>query len=705
MNVMSNDLLNTAERGPTASTGGPRRDIMSLVRLVRRNWVTMLIAVLITTALGLLFVLIVEPSYRSTIRILLDQNRTGDVGGGGGLSQETNVDEYIATQVAMFQSDVIIRRVAETLALDGERRLILSAPRAEEEASPNATATSTEDNNQPVVDALRRTLSVYRLDRSFVVEVAVTSSDPALSQSIADAVGAAYITDQGESYARSLSQAGNWLEERIEDLRRQSLEASQVVERFRAASGIRSTEGQLISDQQLTGLSNQYVLAEANVSRLQSRFDVYRAAVETGDITALVGLRGGGEQGEASAPLFALGTDYLNAVERERRVVATFGQDNAQLPAIRAELERLSRQLLEEARRQLASYGSELAAARTQLVNLEQSMQSAAGRSENSNVPLVQLRSLEQRANSLQTLYQTYLQRYQETLQRQSLPLNAARMISGAEQASRPVFPNTKIVLAFAVVFGLAAGSAVSIGREFFDNSVRTADDLRTLGIEMIGYSPRQSAGAKTADSARLRRGLAAAFKPSVGGRKPVFICVVSCRSGEGRTFLTEVLANALAYSGQTIALFDFSAEIPSVKELASESGAVPAIRRKPPGASRLNDGIDSLTFDGGLNSFFDLRRLVLESSGGTRETLSRYDVILLDLPPLGTAVEARALADAVDAILFAVEWGRTDKDLVANVLASGPSFRNKIYGAVLTKVDPPEMRRYDPTSAPAELL
>jgi succinoglycan biosynthesis transport protein ExoP len=703
MNVMRNDLLDAADRGPVVSTGEPRREIVRLVRMARRSWLTILIAVVITTALGLLFVMIVEPSYRSTIRILLDQNRTGEVGGGAGLSQETNVDEYIATQVAMFQSDVITKRVAEKLALDGERRLVLRELPVAQETSRDVAAEPTEEDNQAVVDALRRTLSVYRLDRSFVVELAVTSSDAALSQSIADAIGAAYISDQSESYAQSLTQAGNWLEERIEDLRRQSLEASQVVERFRAASGIRSTEGQLISDQQLTGLSNQYVLAEANVSRLQSRYDVYSAAVSKGDITALVGLRAGGEQDETSAPLVALGTDYLNAAERERRVAATFGQNNAQLPAIRAELERLSRQVLDEARRQLASYGSELAAARTQLVNLEGSMQSAAGRSENSNVPLVQLRSLEQRANSLQTLYQTYLQRYQETLQRQSLPLNGARMISGAEQASRPVFPNTKIVLAFAVIFGLGAGAAVSVGREFFDNSVRTADDLRALGVELIGSSPRQGAGAMTTEIARLRRALAAATKPHAGAGKPMLVCVVSCRPGEGRTFLTETLANALAYGGQAVALFDFSAEAPASKGPATDGKAAPGIRTKPAAASRLVEGIDTLTFDGGLSSYPDLRRLLLEGSGSTREALSRYDVILLDLPPIGTAIEARGLADAVDAIVLAVEWGRTDRDLVAAMLASGPTFRSKVSGAVLTKVNPSEMRKYDPGSTSAD--
>jgi succinoglycan biosynthesis transport protein ExoP len=203
-----------------------------------------------------------------------------------------------------------------------------------------------------------------------------------------------------------------------------------------------------------------------------------------------------------------------------------------------------------------------------------------------------------------------------------------------------------------------------------------------------------------TPEIAHLRRALAAVLKPTAAARKPVFVCVVSCRPGEGRTFLTEIFANALASSGQAVAFFDFSTEALASNSSAGRSEAPPAIRRKTPGDSGLDEGIDSLTFENGMNLWMDLRRLSVEGSGSAREVLSRYDVILLDVPPLGTAIEVRALAEAVDAVVFAVEWGRTDQDLVAAVLASSPSFRKKISGAVLTKVSPSQMRKYDPGSA-----
>lgn len=698
MTAMRPDPMEPLDNFSAGSTGEPRREVLRLLRMVRRNWPIIASCALGALALGILFVAVVEPSYRSTVHILLDQSRTGEASESASLSQGSNIDEYIATQVAIFQSDVIIGRVAQSLSLDGEGNLQL-------EPGPGARLEAIDGSNDaiPVFNALRRAISVYRLDRSFVIEVAANSPDPAVSQFIADTVGSAYIADQTESYAQSLSQAGNWLEERIESLRRQSLEAAEAVEDFRIQSGIRATDGQLISDQQLTGLSNQFVLAEANVARLQSRYDVYNAAIESGDIATLSGLLTSAAEGETTYAGSAAG-DYLSATERERAISATFGEDNAQLPAIRAEAERLSGRVLVEARGRLAAYGNELQAARAQLNELEGSMGSAVTRSQSSNLPLVQLRSLEQRANSLQSIYQTYLQRYQETLQRQSLPLNGARAISGAEQASRPVFPNSKIVLAFSLLLGLGLGAAASIGREFFDNSLRTTDDLKRIGLETIGYAPADPATpAARIQSDRLRRALLSSIHPG-HGRGPLFVAFVSRKADEGSDRLTVLLAETLADEGYSTAILDLSKG--EERGPPARRFGLPWFRHGPavslkPSAPKPSLPEPSRTpvprIAGSFQTLWQMKARTKERS--VPDNLSAHDVVMVDLPSLSSAVELATVAETMDVIIIAVEWGRSDADAVREMIGGSLVLQSKIKGAVLTNVDLRRHGRYEARS------
>lgn len=73
------------------------------------------------------------------------------------------------------------------------------------------------------------------------------------------------------------------------------------------------------------------------------------------------------------------------------------------------------------------------------------------------------------------------------------------------------------------------------------------------------------------------------------------------------------------------------------------------------------------------------------------------YAFIIIDLPPLIPIVDARAVANFVDAYIYIVEWGRTRIDTAKHSLCNAPELYKRLLGVVLNKVDMTKLRRYEP--------
>jgi succinoglycan biosynthesis transport protein ExoP len=65
-----------------------------------------------------------------------------------------------------------------------------------------------------------------------------------------------------------------------------------------------------------------------------------------------------------------------------------------------------------------------------------------------------------------------------------------------------------------------------------------------------------------------------------------------------------------------------------------------------------------------------------------------RYDVVLLDVPPIFALAEARVLARVADTTLFCVRWGKTPRRIVRAAITSLQEAGVSIIGAALTRVD-----------------
>src|SRR5690606_19767844 len=91
----------------------------------------------------------------------------------------------------------------------------------------------------------------------------------------------------------------------------------------------------------------------------------------------------------------------------------------------------------------------------------------------------VELQGLQQKAQALATLYQSFLARYSEAAQQRSFPIAQARVISQAGDPTSASSPRKTLVLGLSLVLGLFAGAGAGALGEFRERFFRTAEDVQ----------------------------------------------------------------------------------------------------------------------------------------------------------------------------------------------------------------------------------
>ena len=148
----------------------------------------------------------------------------------------------------------------------------------------------------------------------------------------------------------------------------------------------------------------------------------------------------------------------------------------------------------QEMNRILAGLASEVEVARKKEAQLAQSfqeMESQLGDAAHSGLRLVQL---QREADANRSIYETFLSRYKQAMEQESLAMPDARLISRAVPPEDPIYPNKLRFLLIGIVGGLAVGGGLAFLREGFDRRIRQTSEIETVtGIPVFGFLPKVS--------------------------------------------------------------------------------------------------------------------------------------------------------------------------------------------------------------------
>lgn len=603
----------------------------------------------------------------------------------------------------------------------------------------------TEAERKAAADAARKEQAVMmlqanvmaeRMGRSYVISIGYRSTDPQLAAAITRSYADAFVADQLDASFDATEKAAVWLQGRLEELRTSSQAAALEVEKFRAENGLAAARGETIAEQQLSDLNAQLILAQADTAKAKARYDQYRAIVESGPEAAVSNSTLSAE--EAGNPLIAeLKKRYSSVSKREQEISSGFGPNHAQAVALRKEQADLSNQILRELKQLSETYRNAFEVAQSRETALRNSVSEATGQNSTANQAQVRLRELQQQATALSTLYQTFLSRYEEASQQRSFPIAKVRVISEATLPRSASSPRTSLVLGFSLVLGLMMGAGLGALNEFNERFFRTAEDVRErLGLKFLGYLPLLASGddkkpllqdiketspqrlSPAAERrARMRYAVespASMFAETLRNTKIAadvvlqdvpskVIGVVSMLPGEGKSTVAANLAGLLASNGVKTLLIDGDLRNPGLSRalgIDAERGLVEAVVGDQgwQSVARVDRQSKLAIVPAVVRGRFSHTSELLSSAGMRRfidDAKASFDYIVVDLPPLGPVVDAKAFSPLADGFVLVAEWGATPRPLVRSILAAEPQIAMKTLGLVLNKVDLKRLPKY----------
>nr|WP_274533660.1 polysaccharide biosynthesis tyrosine autokinase [Rhizobium sp. Leaf341] len=742
MQVHNSDFVGHSQ---IEKAGGNQFDVLDIewmLGIARRQWRVVAAGAFLAALAGLIYVMTAVPLYTADISVLLDSEKNQLVEelsmSGAGLEDET----ALLSQVEVLTSETIGLAVVDKLKL-GEDPVFMAEPRSilgtvlapvrALMSIPKWFASKQVEDDAAARRAqaqliLSRNMSVDRVGKTYVLRIGYTSPSPQMAAKIANAIGDAYVVDKLNSKYESTRRASAWLQERIVELRQKALETDLAVQKFRTANGLVSTGSQLVSDQQLSELNTALITAQAETAKAQARLDRIQSIVSSGQSDAIV------TDVLDSSVSTELRKKYLDSAKLEGEISKKLGPNHVQAVRLRAEMAEYKRLMFEEVNRIAESYRSEVDVAAAREKSLQDSVSKATNISATANETQVQLRELERESDTYRTLYQTFLQRYQEAVQQQSFPVTEARIISSASAPEKASYPRKPLVLALFVIMGAAAGTGIGAFREFRDRFFRTGDQVRDiLKQEYLGAAPlvieskqprntlqvgevnprlinKQSsisdyvldnplsAFAETLRSAKIAADL------SILSNKCKVIGIVSTLPGEGKSTVSTNFAELLASQGNRTVLIDADLRNPGTTRMLARHAQAGILEilldDKAPQDVLLSNPRTKLAF---LPAVIKHRvphsseLLISPAMRGLIAKLSQhFDYIIVDLPPVGPVVDARAMASTIiDAFVYVVEWGQTARRVVRHTLNTEPQIASKCLGVILNKVDNEKMKLY----------
>lgn len=715
---------------PSHEGGGQLIDLMVLVEVLKRQWSVIVLCVGIAIGAGLLYIASAAPRYTASVLVMIDTRRNQLLQGQRVVGDQQLDAGFVESQVEVIKSDSVSLSVVRELKLlddpafgggtPGLVARVVDTAKSVFGADVQSSA-SVERRENAIVKALSSRTQARRTGLTYVIQISYTDGSQERAARIANGIADAYMVGELEARYQATRRASRWLQERIKELRDQATNAELAVQKFRSENNIIDTGRGLMTEQQLSDLNSQLAAARAATAEARARLDriVDIENNEIPDGTVVDALR--------SDVITRLRAQYLDLSARESAISRQYGATHSAAANLRNQMTEIRRSMRDQLRQISETYKSEFEIARSRERSLQESMTALIDQVGANSPAVVKLKDLESSAQASRNLYDTFLQRFMESTQQQTIPISEARVISPAAESPNKTWPKTPLILAVSVFMGFGIGFFIAWAREMLSRQFRTSNDVeRVLGIECLGILPKVGEAASgegaqigsTADHDPIRyaidhplsrfaevlRNTKVAIDVGRLTRDVKVIGIVSALPNEGKSTIAANLGHLLAQAKYRVLLIDGDLRNPSLSRSMcpnAHAGLLQALAN-PSNFQQLTvkDPTSGLAFLPTVIRGRLAQSAELLSSPAMSQLLDRarqeFDYVLIDLAPITPVIDVKAICPMTDALVGVVEWGQTGQQAVREAFESSEQIRDRLIGVILNKADPVMLKRIE---------
>ncbi len=723
------NMTDAFERGPLpgrrASGNDGDGDSVDLRELFRGIWQDKYIILASTIFCGIMAALLVSqvtPRYSSLAQVLLDPRERRVITNEQVVSDLKLSDQVMASELSIMRSNVLMQAViaeidqAQPGALDAIDPILREPTQVDLAKAYVKTLLKTKlglgGDDEPLSDdiltsarverltwAIRRGVDLWRDGDAYVITILAETEDPELSTLLAGTIADQYVRQQLEGRRLSATQAADWLEKRVEELRQQVEIAEDAVEDYRARSLEDNGSSFDIITQRMVSLNDELVNARVERVAAESRYNEIERLIRDSGFEALGSMITSETIEDLNARRLAIKASDAQWAER-------FGDNHPERKRLNSQLAEVDRALVAEFQRALDAQRNDVQIARIREQTMRDSLDEAERQFLSISRSSIGLRQLEREAEAARNMYTDLLNRYAETRTQEQLQQADARIIERATLPGAPSAPRPKLMTMLGLMIGAAFGFAFVVFRQLTNTTYRTLSELvHDTGLPVLSAIPERKwhnlgAAIEEVDSDTLGQVAEGVRKLrnelSIGDddSDAQTIALLSPLQDEGKTTTTVLLARLAEMANKLVIVVDCDFRQNSIQSeyrFQMEHDFGDLIR----GDCSLLEAVNS---DTGLG--FDLlaarapqpEAADLLTTGWLKSMLddlkSYYDVVLVNCPAVLPVAETMVLARAVDQRVLLVRHAATSKSAVKRCLGMLDHNRLDVTGSVLTRVE-----------------
>jgi polysaccharide biosynthesis transport protein len=678
----------------------PAFDLRAIWALLYRNRLAIILILAAAFLIGLASILFTPRVYQASASVQIDQQTTKVLG-----TEDTepviggqDADRFLQTQVDVLNSRAMAKRVSDRLALDKSDDFLTAMG-----ASSLADLTAEERQNA-VIEALLSNLGVDLRRNSRVVGISFRSRDPAVAARIANTYSQEFIQSNIQRKFSTGDYSRQFLQNQL-GLAKDRLEASEraLISYARAsrlidasngatAQGDSETPRSLITAN-LVQLNRAFADAKAARLEAQERWEQARdvpvaTLPEVLSNQAMQGLLQ--QRAELNADMGEMRQHLKPDHPTVLRVAAQLNELDSQARGLGESIRNSIRNQYLTAQRQEQAIEAQVAALKSATLS-EQDLG-------------VRYNILRREVDTNRQLYESLLQRFKELSAEAGVTNNNITVVDAAEVPRKPASPRPMLNMALALAAGCILALLYAYGREKLDDAIRDPRDVESklhlplLGVvpEFTGSNLHEALDAPYSDVAEAYYAVRSSLELSSNRGLPPSLMITSSNKGEGKSTTSYVLARDLARLGRKVLLIDADLRRPSLHRYfdvpTGSPGLSSVLAKLVPADEAIRpagEGQPAFMPSGPLPP--DPANLFAGSAFDSllNDLNGRYDVVVVDAPPVMALADAVELAAAADATVFVVEAGTAHFGQARTAVSRLVRGRSNVIGCVVTKYNP----------------
>lgn len=634
------------------------------MQIIRNRWKEAILVFLLVFVSSAIITKLQTPQYTSSMtfeikppRDLINVTVGTDVNPIASTVDTTTGGNYMQTQFEILVSQQNLIALANKLDLPNEWQM------------DEATA----------ANQLAGMIKVTPRSNTNLVDVEAKNPDPRLAQQICQGVADTYKelreARENEIITEAINKRYEVLRSRQDELERKADVVRQYIRSGKYIQGLWGNTG--MGNTLQSSNSEEQTMMQLNTKRMELEAEIAQMTVHidklqnlkdeellsyvtrTGLLTA---------ESYCSAKVRELNAQYTKGEEtRSQMLITGYGLKHPNIQRVDEQQKQTREQLYAELVGMRDAMADQLDVKKSELADLTRRLNEAKDHLRDKTLEDQKVQNALQEYASEKQRYDKLENDYIADKMRMMTPRACLEIYSRPVVAMAPSSPKYKLDLIVGAVAGVIFGIVVAFIYNYFDTSVKTLEDAeRSLGLPVLGVIP-QDAGLLILESENNPDAEAyRILRTNIELKKALFksnvYAVVSANAGEGKTTTLSNLAFTFAQAGYSTLMIDADLRRPRLARYAELKSDV-GLSNYLAGTSEMQDvifrtGVENLyllpsgpipTDPSGLLGSYRMDRLIAEVS-------KKFDVVLLDSPPVLGVSDASLLVSKADATLMVLQ-------------------------------------------------